>query len=85
MRRLLDNLIRPIEQLTIATNAFALGQSFDTKDLEKMDDELGILANAFVNMTLSIQDKEEELTTQNEELLMQQDELQEINCSYSIR
>lgn len=76
VRRLLDNLIRPIEQLTIATNAFALGQSFDTKDLEKMDDELGILANAFVNMTLSIQDKEEELTTQNEELLMQQDELQ---------
>ncbi|WP_042476249.1 ATP-binding protein [Bacillus ndiopicus] len=77
MIRVLDHLIRPIEQLTTATNAFASGQSFETGNLEKMDDELGVLANAFVHMTLSIQDKEEELTTQNEELLMQQDELQE--------
>lgn len=77
MKRVLDHLIRPIEQLTDATNAFAQGQSFDTTNIEKLDDELGLLTNAFINMTLSIQDKEEELTTQNEELLTQQDELQE--------
>ena len=41
------------------------------------EDELGILANSFLKMILSIQDKEEVLTTQNEELLAQQDELQE--------
>lgn len=75
--RVTKKLINPIEQLTATTNAFANGQPFDTKDLEKMDDELGVLANSFIKMTRSIQDKEEELTTQNEELLMQQDELQD--------
>ncbi|WPK10358.1 ATP-binding protein [Lysinibacillus louembei] len=75
--RVTKKLISPIEQLTAATNAFAEGRPFAVKKLEKMNDELGVLANAFINMTKSIQDKEEELTTQNEELLMQQDELQE--------
>ncbi|WP_107839374.1 ATP-binding protein [Metasolibacillus meyeri] len=75
--RVTTKLINPIERLTTTTNAFANGQPFDTKDLEKMDDELGVLANSFIKMTRSIQDKEEELTTQNEELLMQQDELQD--------
>lgn len=75
--RVTTKLINPIEQLTATTNAFAEGKPFAVKNLEKMNDELGVLANAFINMTKSIQDKEEELTTQNEELLMQQDELQE--------
>ncbi|WP_269898508.1 HAMP domain-containing protein [Lysinibacillus sp. JK80] len=70
-------MIRPIEQLTLATNALASGKSIDLGNLVQKEDELGILANSFLKMILSIQDKEEVLTTQNEELLAQQDELQE--------
>ena len=77
LRRVLNNMIRPIEQLTLATNALASGKSIDLGNLVQKEDELGILANSFLKMILSIQDKEEVLTTQNEELLAQQDELQE--------
>ncbi|WP_274309660.1 ATP-binding protein [Solibacillus daqui] len=76
MRRVLFNLIQPIEQLTNATNELASGRFIDLGDLVKKEDELGILANSFYKMTLSIQEKEEVLTTQNEELVAQQDELQ---------
>ncbi|MCH7321179.1 ATP-binding protein [Solibacillus sp. MA9] len=76
MRRVLFNLIQPIEQLTDATNELASGRFIDLGDLVKKEDELGILANSFYKMTLSIQEKEEVLTTQNEELVAQQDELQ---------
>jgi len=77
LRRVLNNMIRPIEQLTLATNALASGKSIDLGNLVQKEDELGILANSFLKMIHSIQDKEEVLTTQNEELLAQQDELQE--------
>lgn len=76
MRRVILNLIEPIEKLTAATNAFALGRYVDIGTIVQKKDELGDLANSFYEMTLSIQDKEEVLTTQNEELLAQQDELQ---------
>ncbi|MFF5994704.1 ATP-binding protein [Lysinibacillus sp. KU-BSD001] len=76
MRRVLLNLIQPIEQLTVATNAIASGRFIDLGNLVQKEDELGILANSFYKMTLSIQEKEEVLTTQNEELMAQQDELQ---------
>lgn len=71
LRRVLNNMIRPIEQLTLATNALASGKSIDLGNLVQKEDELGILANSFLKMILSIQDKEEVLTTQNEELLAQ--------------
>lgn len=76
MRRVLSNVIQPIEQLTNATNELASGRFIDLGDLVQKEDELGILANSFNKMTLSIQEKEEVLTTQNEELVAQQDELQ---------
>ncbi|WP_431030215.1 ATP-binding protein [Lysinibacillus sp. LZ02] len=76
MRRVLLNLIQPIERLTAAANAIASGRFIDLGGLVRKEDELGILANSFYHMTRSIQEKEEVLTTQNEELLAQQDELQ---------
>lgn len=76
MQRVILNLIVPIEKLTSATNAFATGRYVDINTVREREDELGALAQSFYGMTLSIQDKEEELTTQNEELTAQQDELQ---------
>ncbi|MGE7022066.1 ATP-binding protein [Solibacillus cecembensis] len=76
MRRVLSNVIQPIEQLTNATNAITSGHFIDLSSLVQKEDELGILANSFHKMTMSIQEKEEVLTTQNEELTAQQDELQ---------
>lgn len=76
MQRVILNLIVPIEKLTAATNAFATGRYVDINAIREREDELGELARSFHDMTLSIQDKEEELTTQNEELTAQQDELQ---------
>lgn len=76
MRRVLSNVIQPIEQLTNATNELASGRFVNLDNLVTKEDELGILANSFYKMTLSIQEKEEVLTTQNEELVAQQDELQ---------
>lgn len=76
MRRVLLNVIQPVERLTVASDALASGKSIDLGSLVEKEDELGILANSFYKMTLSIQEKEEILTTQNEELTAQQDELQ---------
>lgn len=75
MRLVLINIIAPIEKLKGATDALATGHYMDVTTIKEKEDEIGLLANSFYNLTLSIQDKEEELTTQNEELLAQQDEL----------
>ena len=77
LRRVLFNLIRPIEQLTHATDALALGQLFELENLIARNDEFGTLSSSFHKMAQSIQEKEEMMATQNEELLAQQDELQE--------
>lgn len=76
LRRVINNLIAPLEKLTLATDAFANGGYVDITNLKKKEDEIGNLAASFYNMTRSIQEKEEVLTTQNEELMAQQDELQ---------
>ncbi|MER1987199.1 MAG: ATP-binding protein [Solibacillus sp.] len=76
MQRVISNLILPIEKLTAATNSFVTGHYVDINVVREREDELGALARSFYDMTISIQDKEEELTTQNEELTAQQDELQ---------
>lgn len=76
LRRVIQNLIAPMEKLTVATDAFAKGGYVDISNLKKNEDEIGILATSFDKMTRSIQEKEEVLTTQNEELLAQQNELQ---------
>lgn len=76
IRRVLLNLIQPIERLTAASDAIASGSFINLGSLVQREDELGILANSFHKMMLSIQEKEEVLTTQNEELVAQQDELQ---------
>ncbi|WP_338751510.1 ATP-binding protein [Bacillus sp. FJAT-52991] len=77
MWRVLHNVIRPVEQLTSATNAIATGHSFELGPLVKREDELGLLADSFQFMSKSIQEKEEVLMAQNEELTAQQVELQE--------
>ena len=76
IRRVLLNLIKPIEQLTAAADAITSGRYINLGSLVHRDDELGILAYSFDKMIVSIQEKEEVLTTQNEELVAQQDELQ---------
>ncbi len=75
--RVLRNLIQPIEQLTLATNAIASGHSFDLGPLVQREDELGVLTHSFEYMSRSINEKEDVLMAQNEELTAQQYELQE--------
>ncbi|GLC87224.1 ATP-binding protein [Lysinibacillus piscis] len=77
MRKVLKNLIQPIEQLTSVTNDFTVGQPFEIRNLVVREDEFSTLASSFYKMVQSIQEKEEVLTTQNEELVAQQDELQD--------
>lgn len=74
--RILKIVIDPIVQLEQATNSLAAGEAVLLSKLHKQD-EIGRLYEAFLNMTHSIQDKEEELMMQNEELHAQQDELQD--------
>ncbi|PAQ13624.1 histidine kinase [Bacillaceae bacterium SAOS 7] len=77
MWRVLHNLIRPVEQLTAATNAIAAGDSFELGPLVKRQDELGALSSSFQFMSKSILEKEEVLMAQNEELTAQQIALQD--------
>ncbi|MBM7648726.1 PAS domain S-box-containing protein [Bacillus ectoiniformans] len=74
---LLLNLIRPLEKMIAATNALSLGNFINLDDINQRKDELGLLSNAFIDMSKSIQEKEGELTAQNEELTAQQLELEE--------
>ncbi|KAI7246478.1 hypothetical protein KC345_g12064, partial [Hortaea werneckii] len=74
--RILKIVIDPIVKLEEATNSLAAGEAVLLGKHHKQD-EIGRLYEAFLNMTRSIQDKEEELMMQNEELHAQQDELQD--------
>ncbi|WP_256761152.1 ATP-binding protein [Cohnella sp. WQ 127256] len=73
--RLLRSLITPILELEAATKSLAAGQEVPIT-LTNRSDELGRLNDSFIEMTHSIQIKEEELMMQNEELQAQQEELQ---------
>lgn len=74
--RILKIVIDPIVKLEEATNSLAAGEAVLLGKHHEQD-EIGRLYEAFLNMTRSIQDKEEELMMQNEELHAQQDELQD--------
>ena len=75
-RVVLRKIGEPLNKLTIAAGEIADGQSVLFTDTTNRSDELGLLSKAFEKMSRSIQDKEQYLSTQNEELLAHQDELQ---------
>lgn len=77
LQRILNQLVKPIEQLTNATIAITKGKPFNLNDLLKKNNEIGVLSTSFQMMWSAIREKEEELVTQNEELLAQQTALEE--------
>ena len=77
IHRMTFNLIHKIERLKEAANAISSGDFVNQDSFDYEEDELGVLANSFYKMTQSIQEKEEVLTSQNEELLAGQYELKE--------
>ncbi|MFA9557498.1 ATP-binding protein [Evansella sp. AB-rgal1] len=64
----------PIEKLTEASEALADGEEIHLESVGRKD-EIGILSTSFFNMAKSIQDKENQMQTQNKELLKNQKEL----------
>ncbi|MFS0576185.1 ATP-binding protein [Sporosarcina sp. 179-K 3D1 HS] len=74
VRRVIYDIIRPIEQIKWAADRYRDGLDFNFKPIERTD-EIGALSDSFAGMIRTIQTKEDELTAQNEELLSQQEEL----------
>ena len=66
----------PLGQLTEAATKISEGEFVPFVDNTQRSDELGLLSQAFQNMSTSIMENEEELQAQNEELLAQQETLQ---------
>lgn len=75
-QRLVRKIVEPVEELTLASNQLAKGESVPVQAAERKD-EIGVLGQAFLNMVNVMQQNEEELTAQNEELLAQQEMLEE--------
>ncbi|MGD6844188.1 ATP-binding protein [Bacillus infantis] len=67
---------QPLADFAAAANEIAAGREAEITVESSREDELGALSVAFQKMVWSVQDKEQDLTAQNEELLAQQDELQ---------
>ncbi|MGD6896841.1 hybrid sensor histidine kinase/response regulator [Bacillus infantis] len=67
---------QPLADFAAAANEIAAGREAVITVESSREDELGALSVAFQKMVWSVQDKEQDLTAQNEELLAQQDELQ---------
>lgn len=72
----ITRIVRPIEELELATYDLVEGKHVSFP-IEKHPDEIGKLMISFDSMAKTIQLKEEELLTQNEELQAQQLELEE--------
>lgn len=73
-QRVINDLIRPIEQMKWAADRYRDGLDFNFKPIVRTD-EIGALSESFDRMIKTIQTKEDELTAQNEELISQQEEL----------
>ncbi|MGO4494909.1 ATP-binding protein [Paenibacillus sp. 2RAB27] len=69
------NIGRPLRKLADNAEKVTLGQSVEL-EMDKRNDEIGLLNHSFHTMLQKIQMKEEELLSQNEELIAQQEELQ---------
>lgn len=72
--RVINHIITPIEQMKKAADKYQDGKDFAFYPI-KRPDELGALSESFSKMITTIQSKTEDMFTQNEELIMQQDEL----------
>ncbi len=77
IRLLLKKIGKPLGDLTTAAEQISAG---DDRNIilsqSNRKDEIGVLTDAFLIMRKVIQDKEQDLSAQNEELQAQQDELQ---------
>lgn len=74
--RALNDIVKPLEGMRESIEGFVDGEEVTYTPLERSD-ELGVLSLTFHNMIRTIQDNQEELTTQNQALLVNKDELQE--------
>lgn len=72
--RVINHFILPIEKMTLAIENYQDGDDFDFK-LPNRNDEISALSNSFERLITTVQYKNETVTAQNEELLMQQDSL----------
>lgn len=72
----ITRIVRPIEELDLATRQLADGKPVSLPVAQRKD-EMGKLLGSFAKMAKALQRKEKELLAQNEELQAQQDELQE--------
>ncbi|MFS0862190.1 ATP-binding protein [Fredinandcohnia sp. 179-A 10B2 NHS] len=66
----------PLSRLTLAASEIAEGRPVMFPNLSNRQDELGVLSMAFEKMARSIQEKEDDLSARNQELLAQQEQLQ---------
>lgn len=74
--RALNDIVKPLEGMRESIEGFVKGQDVSYKPLERSD-ELGVLSMTFHKMINTIQTNQEELTSQNQALLLNKDELQE--------
>ncbi len=74
--RALNDIVKPVEGMRKSIEGFVNGDEVTYKPLERSD-ELGVLSMTFHNMIRTIQENQEELTAQNQALLLNKDELQE--------
>ncbi|MFB1082828.1 ATP-binding protein [Jeotgalibacillus sp. JSM ZJ347] len=74
--RLIDSILKPIEELHEAAVEIQSGRAPNIKNSTRTD-ELGTLTASFINMTTYLQRNEEELQAQNEELVAQQEAMHE--------
>jgi PAS domain S-box-containing protein len=63
----------PLLKLTKAAGEIAIGRTVEFQDTTNREDELGLLSKAFEKMSRSIQEKEQNLSAQNGELILQQE------------
>ncbi|WP_416143605.1 ATP-binding protein [Planococcus koreensis] len=74
--RALNDIVKPLEGMRESIEGFVSGEDVSYKPLDRTD-ELGVLSMTFHNMIKTIQGNQEELTTQNQALLLNKTELQE--------
>ena len=72
----LNDIVKPLERMRESIEGFVSGEEVSYKPLDRSD-ELGVLSLTFHNMIKTIQSNQEELTTQNQALLLNREELQE--------
>ncbi|MBZ5199894.1 response regulator [Planomicrobium chinense] len=73
--RALNDIVKPLEGMRESIEGFVGGREVAYKPLDRSD-ELGVLSKTFHNMIRTIQENQEELTSQNQALLLNKGELQ---------